>query len=122
VLREKSNNFMKLRSPLPIFPRALIPGRRALVNRPIGSGYQSRGRTAPTRIETKMNESGSSANIGAIDYADEAVETARRPSTPRPSNRGLGATLLIIIFAVVAFGVQLLWLGFLSWILIRAIF
>jgi hypothetical protein len=64
-----------------------------------------------------MNESGSSAKMVAIDYVDEAVETA-----PRPSNRGLGAMLLIFTFAVVAFGVELLWLGFLSWILIRAIF
>jgi hypothetical protein len=69
-----------------------------------------------------MNEAGSSSNVGAIDYVDEVVETARRSSTHRPSNRGMGATLLIFTFAVVAFGVELLWLGFLSWILIRAIF
>jgi hypothetical protein len=114
---------MKLRSRAD-FPRALVPEIRALgepSNRfrtPITTA-----RNAPTaRIETKMNESGSGANIGVIDYGDEGVETDRRPSTPRPSNRGPGAVLLIITFAVVAFGVELLWLGFLSWILIRAIF
>jgi hypothetical protein len=64
-----------------------------------------------------MKESGSRASTGEIYFIDEAVETP-----PRPSNRGVGAMLFLITFAILAFGIEILWLGFLTWLLIRGLF
>jgi hypothetical protein len=64
-----------------------------------------------------MNEPVGRAGMAAIEYVLEAAETAHRPS-----NRGAGAVLFIITFAILAVGVEVLWLGFLIWLFIWAIF
>ena len=64
-----------------------------------------------------MNEPVGTASMAAIEYANEAVETAHRPS-----NRGAGAMLFIITFAILAVGVEVLWLSFLIWLFIWTIF
>jgi hypothetical protein len=56
-------------------------------------------------------------SMAAIKYLHDAVETASRPS-----NRGAGAMLFIFTFAIIAVGAEVLWLGFLTWVFIWAIF
>ena len=64
-----------------------------------------------------MNEPVAGASMAAIEYVHDAAETAHRPS-----NRGAGAMLFIITFAILAVGVEVLWLGFLMWLVVWAIF
>jgi hypothetical protein len=69
--------------------------------------------TAPLGLK-KMNDPGSTGGVvAAFEYVDQAE--------PRPSNRGVGAMLFIVIFGLLAAGIEPLWIGFLTWLLVWAI-
>jgi hypothetical protein len=57
------------------------------------------------------------ANFDTVDFAREATN-----SPSRPGRRRAATTVFLIAFAVVAGGVQALWMVFLIWLPIRAIF
>jgi len=62
-------------------------------------------------------EPGLSVNLIA---AERMIEAEAAPH--RPARGGVGVTLLLVAFGLVAVGVQGLWIAFLSWLVIRAIF
>ena len=61
-----------------------------------------------------------SANFGEIDLGDEVAELASRPVDVAGAKST--QTLFVIAFAMAAAGVQGLWIAFLVWLAIRAIF
>jgi hypothetical protein len=56
-----------------------------------------------------------SANSGATDRIDKETAT-------QPTDGVAGAKLFIIIFVTLAIGVQAIWVAFLIWLAIRAVF
>jgi hypothetical protein len=62
-------------------------------------------------------EPGRSASFDAIDFVDKAVETASQPV-----DRVARAKLFKIIFVMLAAGFQAIWVAFLVWLVVHAIF